>query len=187
MKQILDELRELKKLTLLGVKKALTVSDAELLTGLSENYICELVSSKKIPYHKSQGDELICFDKSELEEWMLRQRVDAVAPVDLVDKDICRVLNTRICDLGLSARVLNCLKIVDIQILADLVQISRSDIMRFRNFGKKSMSELEELLKKHNLAFGMDITRYYFAMNVKSWKVRNFYTDWYDNLKEYGK
>jgi DNA-directed RNA polymerase subunit alpha len=71
-----------------------------------------------------------------------------------------QLLNTKLSDMDLSVRALNCLKTSDIETLADLVKLPRNDLMKFRNFGKKSLTELDELLTKHNLAFGMDVTKY---------------------------
>ncbi|MDR1583861.1 MAG: DNA-directed RNA polymerase subunit alpha, partial [Prevotellaceae bacterium] len=71
-----------------------------------------------------------------------------------------QLLNTKLSDMDLSVRALNCLKTSDIDTLADLVKLQRSDLMKFRNFGKKSLTELDELLTKHNLHFGMDVTKY---------------------------
>ncbi|MDR1341591.1 MAG: excisionase family DNA-binding protein [Prevotellaceae bacterium] len=174
LENILEELRGLKNVTLLGIKKVLTVSDAALLTGLDKYHIRELVFSRKIPYHQSQSGELVCFDKSELEEWMLQQRVETVAPAD---EEIYQLLSTSICDFGLSERVTNCLKTADIKILADLVPLSRENLMPLRHFGKKSMEELDELLEKHNLSFGMDVAKYYLNRETRPWKERNpFYT-----------
>ena len=74
--KILSELQELKNITLIGVKKALTMSDVALLTGLSKSHIYKLVSVKKsIPHYKSEGGKLTYFDKSEIEAWMLQHRV----------------------------------------------------------------------------------------------------------------
>ena len=72
---ILKELRALKDLTLLGTKKVLTMNECALLTGLSKSHIYKLTMKKEIPYFKSQGAKFIYFDKSELEAWMLRNRV----------------------------------------------------------------------------------------------------------------
>ena len=75
MQIILNELQELKKLTLLGAKKALTMSDAALLTGLSKSHIYKMVCAKQIPYYKSQGGKLTYFDRDELNGWLLQHRV----------------------------------------------------------------------------------------------------------------
>ena len=75
MENFFKELQELKNLTLLGVKKVLTMSDCALLTGLSKSHLYKLVCSKSIPYFKSQGGKLTYFDKSEVEAWMLNHRV----------------------------------------------------------------------------------------------------------------
>ena len=68
-------LEEIRKLTLLSVKKALTTADAAMLTGLSKSHIYKLICSKSIPSYKSQGGKLNYFDKDELTAWMLQRRV----------------------------------------------------------------------------------------------------------------
>jgi excisionase family DNA binding protein len=74
-KEVLTELQEIKQLTMLGNKKALTMDDASLYTALSKSHLYKLVCAKKIPYYKSQGGKLTYFDKSELEQWMLNRRI----------------------------------------------------------------------------------------------------------------
>ena len=81
--QILNELQELKKLTLLGVKKALTMSDCSLLTGLSKSHLYKLVCAKKIPYYKSDGGKLTYFDKQEIEAWLLQHRVKTTDEIEV--------------------------------------------------------------------------------------------------------
>ena len=71
-----------------------------------------------------------------------------------------QLLNTRLIDMDLSVRALNCLKAAEVDTLAQLVKYHRSDLLKFRNFGKKSLTELDELLERNNLAFGMDISKY---------------------------
>ena len=71
-----------------------------------------------------------------------------------------QLLNQRLVDMDLSVRALNCLKAAEVDTLGELVKFHRSDLLKFRNFGKKSLTELDELLEKHGLAFGMDISRY---------------------------
>jgi excisionase family DNA binding protein len=73
---IQSELQEIKQLTLLAAKKALTMSDASLLTGLSKSHIYKCVCRKEIPYYKSSGGKLTYFDKDELNAWMLQHRVN---------------------------------------------------------------------------------------------------------------
>jgi excisionase family DNA binding protein len=73
--ELKKEFQELKSLTLLGAKQALTMTDASLLTGLSKSHIYKLVCAKKIPYYKSQGGKLTYFSKSEVEAWCLNHRV----------------------------------------------------------------------------------------------------------------
>jgi DNA-directed RNA polymerase subunit alpha len=71
-----------------------------------------------------------------------------------------QLLKTKLVDLGLSVRALNCLKAADVETLGDLVGFNRNDLLKFRNFGKKSLTELEALLSQMNLQFGMDISKY---------------------------
>jgi excisionase family DNA binding protein len=80
-KDILNELQELKNLTLLGAKKALTMNDAALLTGLSKSHLYKLVCYKKIPHFKP-GGKLTYFEKSELEAWLLQHRVKTTDEVE---------------------------------------------------------------------------------------------------------
>jgi DNA-directed RNA polymerase subunit alpha len=71
-----------------------------------------------------------------------------------------QLLKTKLHDMDLSVRALNCLKAAEVDTLGDLVTFSKSDLMKFRNFGKKSLTELEELVENKNLSFGMDISKY---------------------------
>lgn len=71
-----------------------------------------------------------------------------------------QLLNTKLSDINLSVRALNCLKAADVDTLGDLVQYNKTDLLKFRNFGKKSLAELEDLLEGLNLSFGTDISRY---------------------------
>ncbi len=83
--------------------------------------------------------------------------------VDEFDEETLRMrqlLKTKLTDLDLSVRALNCLKSADIETLGDLVTYNKNDLLKFRNFGKKSLTELEELLTNMGLMFGMDISKY---------------------------
>ena len=71
-----------------------------------------------------------------------------------------QLLKTKLVDMNLSVRALNCLKAADVETLGDLVQYNKTDLLKFRNFGKKSLSELDDLLESLNLAFGTDISKY---------------------------
>ncbi|HRX95754.1 MAG TPA: DNA-directed RNA polymerase subunit alpha [Bacteroidales bacterium] len=71
-----------------------------------------------------------------------------------------QLLKTKLVDLDLSVRALNCLKAADVDSLGDLVQFNKNDLLKFRNFGKKSLTELEELVKSKGLEFGMNISKY---------------------------
>jgi DNA-directed RNA polymerase subunit alpha len=71
-----------------------------------------------------------------------------------------QLLKTKLVDMDLSVRALNCLKAADVDTLGDLVTYNRNDLLKFRNFGKKSLTELDDLLVSLNLTFGMDISKY---------------------------
>ena len=79
------------------------------------------------------------------------------------DEDILhmrQLLKTKLSDQDLSVRALNCLKAADVDTVGDLVKLNRNDLLKFRNFGKKSLTELDELLASLNLKFGMDVSIY---------------------------
>mgnify|MGYP001349731369 FL=1 len=83
--------------------------------------------------------------------------------IEVVDEELLhmrKLLKTSLNDLDLSVRAFNCLKAADIKTLGDLVSIEISDMMKFRNFGKKSLTELEELVDNKGLTFGMDLAKY---------------------------
>ncbi|TNF38849.1 MAG: DNA-directed RNA polymerase subunit alpha [Bacteroidetes bacterium] len=71
-----------------------------------------------------------------------------------------QLLKTKLVDLDLSVRALNCLKAAEVETLGDLVKFNKNDLLKFRNFGKKSLTELDELLETMNLSFGMDVVKY---------------------------
>ena len=71
-----------------------------------------------------------------------------------------KLLKTSLADVDLSVRAYNCLKAADVRTLGDLVRLEISDMMKFRNFGKKSLAELEEIIAEKNLTFGMDMSKY---------------------------
>ena len=70
------------------------------------------------------------------------------------------LLLTKLTDMGLSVRAFNCLKAADIDTFADLVSYGRNELMKFRNFGKKSLNEIDALVERVNLSFGMDVSKY---------------------------
>jgi DNA-directed RNA polymerase subunit alpha len=84
-------------------------------------------------------------DEHEVDEEMLKMR---------------KLLKTPLADLDLSVRAYNCLKSADVRTLGDLVKLEISDMMKFRNFGKKSLTELEQLVAEKQLQFGMDVIKY---------------------------
>jgi DNA-directed RNA polymerase subunit alpha len=71
-----------------------------------------------------------------------------------------QLLKSKLSEMDLSVRALNCLKAADVETLGELVKFNKNDLLKFRNFGKKSLTELDELLERLNLSFGMDITKY---------------------------
>ncbi len=71
-----------------------------------------------------------------------------------------QLLKTKLIDMDLSVRALNCLKAADVETLGDLCAYNKNDLLKFRNFGKKSLTELEDLLDSMNLTFGMDMSKY---------------------------
>jgi len=71
-----------------------------------------------------------------------------------------QLLKTKLVDLDLSVRALNCLKAAEVETLGDLVKFNKNDLLKFRNFGKKSLTELDELLETMSLSFGMDVAKY---------------------------
>ena len=73
---------------------------------------------------------------------------------------IRQVLSSKLIDMDLSVRALNCLKSAELETLGDLVAIHKSDLLKFRNFGKKSLAELEELVQSKGLEFGMNVSQY---------------------------
>jgi DNA-directed RNA polymerase subunit alpha len=71
-----------------------------------------------------------------------------------------QLLKTKLIDMDLSVRALNCLKAADVETLGELVQFNKNDLLKFRNFGKKSLTELDELVESKNLSFGMNVSKY---------------------------
>jgi DNA-directed RNA polymerase subunit alpha len=71
-----------------------------------------------------------------------------------------QLLKTKLIDMDLSVRALNCLKAAEVETLGDLVSYNKNDLMKFRNFGKKSLTELDELVNSKGLSFGMDLSKY---------------------------
>ncbi|MBP9018599.1 MAG: DNA-directed RNA polymerase subunit alpha [Rikenellaceae bacterium] len=95
------------------------------------------------------------------------EKITLETPVEVtsneLDEESLRMrhlLLTKLADMELSVRALNCLKAADIETLAELVSLQRSELMKFRNFGKKSLSEIDQLIERYRLSFGMDVTKY---------------------------
>ena len=83
-------------------------------------------------------------------------------PADLTDEErhVRKLLMTKLSEMGLSVRAYNCLKAADIDTFADLVSYSRAELLKLRNFGKKSVTEIDAMLEKMKLTFGMDLAKY---------------------------
>ncbi len=89
--------------------------------------------------------------------------VEEKATTEEFDEDVLhmrQLLKTKLTEQDLSVRALNCLKAAEVETIGDLVRFQRADLLKFRNFGKKSLSELDELLTTLNLHFGMDVAKY---------------------------
>ena len=98
------------------------------------------------------SDEKIALDSQENSE--VNEEFDEASLV------IRQILKSKLVDMDLSVRALNCLKSADLETLGDLVAIHKNDLLKFRNFGKKSLSELEDLVKTKGLEFGMNVSKY---------------------------
>ncbi len=88
---------------------------------------------------------------------------DEIAQTETYDEEslhMRQLLKTKLIDMDLSVRALNCLKAAEVDTLGDLVSYNKNDLMKFRNFGKKSLTELEELVNVKGLNFGMDLSKY---------------------------
>ena len=88
---------------------------------------------------------------------------DEIAQTETYDEEslhMRQLLKTKLVDMDLSVRALNCLKAAEVDTLGDLVSFNKNDLMKFRNFGKKSLTELEELVNTKGLSFGMDLSKY---------------------------
>jgi DNA-directed RNA polymerase subunit alpha len=88
---------------------------------------------------------------------------DEIAQTETYDEEslhMRQLLKTKLVDMDLSVRALNCLKAAEVDTLGDLVSFNKNDLMKFRNFGKKSLTELEELVIVKGLNFGMDLSKY---------------------------
>lgn len=88
---------------------------------------------------------------------------DEIAQTESYDEEslhMRQLLKTKLVDMDLSVRALNCLKAAEVETLGDLVSFNKNDLMKFRNFGKKSLTELDELVASKGLNFGMDLSKY---------------------------
>ena len=97
------------------------------------------------------SDEKITLDNNDL---------DATEEFDEEILRMRQLLKTKLTDMNLSVRALNCLKAAEVDTLGDLVKFQKADLLKFRNFGKKSLTELDDLLERHGLSFGTDTSKY---------------------------
>lgn len=95
------------------------------------------------------------------------EKITLETPVEVVSNELDEeslrmrhLLMSKLADMELSVRALNCLKAAEVETLADLVSLQRTELMKFRNFGKKSLSEIDTLVERYKLDFGMDVTKY---------------------------
>jgi len=95
------------------------------------------------------------------------EKITLETPVEVISNELDEeslrmrhLLLTKLADMELSVRALNCLKAADIETFAELVSLQRAELMKFRNFGKKSLSEIDQLVERYRLTFGMDVTKY---------------------------
>ncbi|MDE6126156.1 MAG: DNA-directed RNA polymerase subunit alpha, partial [Muribaculaceae bacterium] len=88
------------------------------------------------------------------------QEADGTEEFDEEVLHMRQLLKTKLTDMDLSVRALNCLKSAEVETLGELVVFNKTDLLKFRNFGKKSLTELDELLANLGLSFGMDISKY---------------------------
>jgi DNA-directed RNA polymerase subunit alpha len=125
----------------------------EILTDGSIHPKDALKEAAKILIHHFMlfSDERITLDTAE---------VDGGEEFDEEILHMRQLLKSKLVDMDLSVRALNCLKAADVDTLGELVVFNKTDLLKFRNFGKKSLTELEDLLVSLNLSFGMDITKY---------------------------
>jgi DNA-directed RNA polymerase subunit alpha len=91
---------------------------------------------------------------------MMDEKKSASDDLDENSLHIRQLLKTKLVEMDLSVRALNCLKAAEVETIGDLVALNRHDLLKFRNFGKKSLTELEELVRTKGLEFGMNISKY---------------------------
>ena len=140
-----------------GCRKARDLSTIKVqLNELSElkNEMAQMKAELKI-----MNDELKIqrAAEQELQEMDEEERIKHIKETD----EILKMLNTRLVDCNLTVRSLNCLKSADVETIGDLARLTRSELLRFRNFGKKSLGELDDFLDSKGLSFGTDVDKIY--------------------------
>ena len=130
-----------------------------------EKLVCEIITDGSI----HPKDALTEAAKTLIHHFLLfsDERItlesDEIAQTETYDEEslhMRQLLKTKLIDMDLSVRALNCLKAAEVETLGDLVSYNKNDLMKFRNFGKKSLTELEELVVLKGLTFGMDLSKY---------------------------
>lgn len=128
-----------------------------ILTILTDGSIAPKEALKEAAKILIQHFMLFSDEKISLDE---TQEMTEEEDFDEDDLHMRQLLNTKLTDMELSVRALNCLKAAEVDTLGELVAFPKSDLLKFRNFGKKSLTELENLVKSKNLDFGMNVARY---------------------------
>ena len=111
----------------------------------------------------TEGAKVLIYHFMLFSDERITLEADEIAQTETYDEEslhMRQLLKTRLIDMDLSVRALNCLKAAEVDTLGDLVSFNKADLMKFRNFGKKSLTELEELVLIKGLSFGMDLSKY---------------------------
>lgn len=134
----------------------------ELLTDGSIDPKNALQEAAKILIHHFMlfSDERITLELEERPAGATRSSAGDGEDLDETSLHMRQLLKTKLVDMDLSVRALNCLKAADIETLGDLVSYNKNDLLKFRNFGKKSLTELEDLVENKGLSFGMNVSKY---------------------------
>ncbi len=130
-----------------------------------EKLIFEIVSDGSITPKEAltEGAKVLIHHFMLFSDERITLEADEIAQTETYDEEslhMRQLLKTKLVDMDLSVRALNCLKAAEVDSLGDLVSFNKNDLMKFRNFGKKSLTELEELVINKGLSFGMDLAKY---------------------------
>ena len=130
-----------------------------------EKLVFDIVSDGSITPHDALTDaaRILIHHFMLFSDERITLEADEIAKTETYDEEslhMRQLLKTKLIDMDLSVRALNCLKAAEVDTLGDLVSFNKNDLMKFRNFGKKSLTELEELVMLKGLSFGMDLSKY---------------------------